>query len=240
MKNPWVTGAEELLRHGLEHMQSGTDFDKRIAMISIDNAVELMMKTYLGLPKRVTGFLIPRNKYQQISESFWGLLDALEEHAGDKIKDVDLPSIGHYHELRNQVYHQGNGITVETQKLEAYVELALILFNNLFEVSLGEVEVVVQSSPVSKFISRWTSLEQKLASLWDSIVGTSPPASTRVRVLILGHREAISREFQDTFQDIASFRNDLLHGQTTVPVAQIHAQTVALDSLLKELEREAS
>jgi hypothetical protein len=53
LKKPWITGPRELLVHGLQHLDLATDFDSRIAMISIDNSVELMIKTYLGLPKRI-------------------------------------------------------------------------------------------------------------------------------------------------------------------------------------------
>ena len=45
------------------------DVNRRLAMISIDNAVELMIKTYLGLPKRITGLGISRKDFQDISES---------------------------------------------------------------------------------------------------------------------------------------------------------------------------
>ena len=102
-------------------------------MISIDNAVELMIKTYLGLPKRVTGLSITRREYQEISENFPGLLDALEKHASTKIEGVDLGAIEWYHRLRNELYHQGNGLTVERDKVEVYAELANLLFKNLLD-----------------------------------------------------------------------------------------------------------
>jgi len=82
-------------------------------MISIDNAVELMIKTYLGLPKRITGLSIPRKEYNDIAESFPALLDGLEKHAPDKLDGIDLGTIEWYHRLRNELYHQGNGLTVE-------------------------------------------------------------------------------------------------------------------------------
>lgn len=74
-------------------------------MISIDNAVELMVKTYLGLPKRVTGLLISRREFQEIQEAFPSLLDALEKYAADKLTGIDLGEIEWYHRLRNQLYH---------------------------------------------------------------------------------------------------------------------------------------
>ena len=93
-------------------------------MISVDNAVELMIKTYLGLPKRVTGLAITRKDFEEISESFPAMLDALEKYASAKLVGIDLGEIEWYHRLRNELYHQGNGLTVERDKVEIYAQLA--------------------------------------------------------------------------------------------------------------------
>src|SRR5262245_41320584 len=115
---PWASGPGEILRHGLSLLKKDTDANRRLAMIAIDNAVELTIKTYLGLPKRVTGLGISRKDFQEIAESFPALLDALEKHATDKLTGVDLGEVEWYHRLRNQLYHQGNGLTVERTKVE--------------------------------------------------------------------------------------------------------------------------
>lgn len=90
---PWASGPAELLKHGLELLKKDTDVNRRLAMISIDNAVELMTKTYLGLPKRVTGVEISRSNFQEFSENFPKLLDALEQCANDKLDGIDLGEI---------------------------------------------------------------------------------------------------------------------------------------------------
>jgi hypothetical protein len=82
---PWASGPGEILRHGLDLLREDTDTKRRLAMISIDNSVELMMKVYLGLPERVTGLKIPRKEYQEFSESFPALLNALERYAADTV-----------------------------------------------------------------------------------------------------------------------------------------------------------
>lgn len=43
-----VADCYELLEHGMEHFLNGTEFDRRLAMICIDNALELAVKTYLS------------------------------------------------------------------------------------------------------------------------------------------------------------------------------------------------
>jgi hypothetical protein len=62
---PWASGPREILQHGLNLLQKDIDTNRRLAMLSIDNAVELMVKTYLGLPKRVIGLHITRPEYAE-------------------------------------------------------------------------------------------------------------------------------------------------------------------------------
>jgi hypothetical protein len=66
---PWASGPGEILQHGINLLQKDTDTNRRLAMLSIDNAVELMIKTYLGLPKRINGLSLSRKEFDEISES---------------------------------------------------------------------------------------------------------------------------------------------------------------------------
>ena len=81
---PWASGPAEILNHGLELLAKDSDSNRRLAMISIDNGVELIIKTYLGLPKRVNGLNISRSEYQEFAESFPRLLDALDKYGAQK------------------------------------------------------------------------------------------------------------------------------------------------------------
>lgn len=163
-KLPWASGPGEILRHGLSLLKRDSDTNRRLAMISIDNAVELMIKTYLGLPKRITGLSITRKEYQGMVESFPGLLDGLENHALVKLDGIDLGTIEWYHRLRNELYHQGNGLTVERNKVEIYAELANLLFKNLF----GEEIVphaISETEFLGEFMAVWVSIERTMYHL---------------------------------------------------------------------------
>lgn len=129
---PWASGISEILKHGLSLLDKDTDTNRRLAMISIDNAVELMIKTYLGLPKRVVGFNISRKELAEITSGFPDLLDGLEKYGNTKLRGLNLGEIEWYHRLRNELYHNGNGLTVEREKVLVYSELAKLLFRNLF------------------------------------------------------------------------------------------------------------
>jgi hypothetical protein len=130
---PWIEGPAEILNHGLEHLQKDGDVDRRLAMISIDNSVELMLKTFFSLPRRAaSGPSLSLKQRREIGDGFFDQLDALERYAPDRLEGVDLAAVEYYHGLRNELYHQGNGLTVERSKVQVYGDVARLLFRNLF------------------------------------------------------------------------------------------------------------
>lgn len=159
---PWASGPGEILRHGFELLKKDSDINRRLAMILIDNAVELTMKTYLGLPQRITGLRISRSEYAKLSESFPRLLDALENYAADKIRGMNLGEIEWFHRIRNELYHQGNGLTVARDIVQIYATLANLLFKNLFGVRLVEPETE-EGKHLADFMESWVTLETTLA-----------------------------------------------------------------------------
>jgi len=157
---PWATGPSEILKHGLSLLDEDNDSYRRLAMLSIDNAVELTIKTFLSLPRRITSINLSRREYQEISESFPQLLDALEKHAANRLEGIDLGEIEWFHRLRNELYHQGNGLTVEREKVEIYAELAQLLFKNLFNYDVDVFEGEKDSALLRNFLSAWADLER--------------------------------------------------------------------------------
>ena len=129
---PWTSGPAEILQHGLDLLQTDSDKNRRLAFLSIDNAVELMLNTYLTLPKRITGLEIKKKDLDEFRRTFPGLLNAVEMYAADTLSGLDLGEIEWYHGKRNQLYHEGNGLTIERSKVQIYASLARILLKNLF------------------------------------------------------------------------------------------------------------
>ena len=129
---PWTSGPRELLDHAKDHLAKGTDVDNRFAMISVDNAVELMLKTYLILPKRVTGLSLTRKQTEEYTRDFPTALSRVEELVPERVSGVPLGEIEWFHRVRNQLYHEGNAITVERDKVQRYLEHAESLMRRLF------------------------------------------------------------------------------------------------------------
>lgn len=219
---PWINGPKELLQHGLYHLEQRTEFDRRMALICIDNAVEVTLKTFLGLPKRATGIQIPRSRYEDASQSFPKLLDLLEEFASDKIQGVELADIEWLHRLRNQLYHEGNGITVEKDKVDLYAGIARQLFSSLFEVD--PTDLFVRSSTPQDFVMLYASLESALRKLVSEqgYVGTQkpPPTMTVGRMIeVLAQADVLPAELIGESRELSQRRNEIVHGER-VPDSQ--------------------
>lgn len=213
MSQPWASGPREILEHGVALLRKDTEKYRRLALLSIDNAVELTIKTYLGLPKRVTGLKLSRGKYLEISQSFPALLDALEEHGPDKLAGVDLGEIEWYHRLRNELYHQGNGLNVDREKVQVYAELAKILFRNLFGIEVGE-ETPSSGSKLQRFLSAWAAIEKTSYVILSHLEPTSQKSGTTPTLRTLGSLQVIEPSMAKELDQLRMIRNRVVHGDT--------------------------
>jgi hypothetical protein len=207
-------------------------------MICIDNAVELTIKTYLGLPGRITGLKISRSEYQEFSEVFPKLLDALEKHASDKLGGVDLGEIEWYHRLRNQLYHQGNGLTVERDKVEVYAELANVLFANLFGFRLVEPKKD-ETALLGEFMQAWVSFEKAIseAALSLKIDTRGRPAMPLQMVEALARDGFMSRVEATEINQLRRIRNEVVHGASNYRDALKPEMVERLVILTTELQK---
>lgn len=231
MEKPWVTGPKELLEHGVEHINKGTDFDMRMAMICIDNAVELSIKTFLGLPKRITKIEgLTRNKFEQIKESFPSIIDGLEQYASERLVGIELGDIEWFHRLRNELYHEGNGITVEKQKVETYKEIAILLFKRLFGSDIN-LDGKKDHSLIGQFISHWAEIENTIHFELGYFKGTKP---TNWLLDEMRKKKLITTDDIFVFERLRAFRNELIHGRTYPTNARLIEMTKELIALNKK------
>jgi len=192
-------------------------------MICIDNSVELMMQTYLQLPKRISGVDLTRKQRSQYCENFPSLLDGIEEAAGSKTEGMNLGEIEWFHRLRNELYHQGNGLTVDRTKVEAYAEIAKRLFISLFgEASELDLEETKSMDRLGRFLSDWARIEAAMRK-----VG-GPEGTPLLGFHNLKDAKVINdREFH-RLSDLRKIRNSVVHGQTS-------PERAISDELLMEL-----
>jgi hypothetical protein len=136
---PWQSGPAELIRYALIHLYRESDFDRRIAFLLLDVGVETLFKTYLLLPEEVTGTTTRYPDRKAAAEgNFHGLVRGVKNASGSALASFNLAQVQYYHDLRNKLYHQGNGITVPAEEAKGYAQLATGLLKALLDVDLTD------------------------------------------------------------------------------------------------------
>lgn len=232
MKKGWVNGPRELLEHASEHIATKSDFDKRIAFISIDNAVELSIITYLSLPKRIAKRDTPsRKEIADAENSFSGLLDLLERFRCDLCDIVFLEDIEWYHRMRNQLYHNGNCITIDASQVESYYEISITLFETLFNEKFKPKKSVNYTTCVAQFLFRWKNFDQLFRS-------KLPPKDTYAYYWKRDYLSSIDIKLKDDYEEIFNFRNEVTHSTTTFTEEEFEAIFLVFDRLERELRKQ--
>jgi hypothetical protein len=150
---PWANGPFELLVHAEGHLQAGEDFDRRIALISFDNAIEVAITTYLTLnPIQRGNRGYSKTDLEKWLSNYHSKLDFLEQELSLRklTWTVERSHIIWAHDHRNEQYHGGQKGTPEKSVLVLVRKSALWIFSLLFEVLDVErrlAQAIVDASP---------------------------------------------------------------------------------------------
>lgn len=135
---PWALGPFEILQHAESHFRAGGDFDRRIAIVGFDNAIEVAIHTYLTLhPIQRQGRTYPKDQVEKWLNNFHTQVEFFaEEVKARKVAEVcDRAKFVWYHEVRNGQYHVGGATIPHARELEGIREAALWVFSVLFDVA---------------------------------------------------------------------------------------------------------
>ncbi len=241
-ENIWVNGPFELLEHGIKHIKGGNEFDFRIAMISIDNSVELAIKTHLALRKRALG--IEWKKYKDSIQNFPSMLDLIQEFVSDKVSKEELDGIEMFHNLRNSLYHQGNGITIQYNIVNRYAIIAQDLISRLFEVDLDKKMTNITSdehfSLYGEFLLKWRELEEALRAQYskkglNSMNRIEPPMKL---INNLKEKGTIEEQSYNTLRQLNMFRNEIVHGISNPEITELKKRIEELKQVLNKIKQE--
>lgn len=139
---PWMSGPLELLQHAEGHLRGATDFDRRMALISFDNAIEIAISSFLDLhPDQRGGQNFKREDKQKWLHNYHSKIEFLEEFSIQKGQplSVQQDEIIFYHKLRNLLYHSGNGVVPEQKHVTGARQVALAVFELLYGVNAEEI-----------------------------------------------------------------------------------------------------
>jgi len=135
---PWAVGPFEMLYHAETHFLKGEDFDRRIALISFDNAIEVAITTYLALhPIQRKNATYNKDDVEKWQKNYHTKLDFFYQEVGTRSLPelVEKADIIFYHQNRNDQYHNGGAGVPELHKLEGIRQAAIWIFSTLFEVT---------------------------------------------------------------------------------------------------------
>jgi hypothetical protein len=139
-QQPWQNGPTELIAHAIEHLHQDTDFDQRVAFLLLDVGVETLFKTYLLLPERITKVKISFEQRKGGAEGgFHKLIEVIMQANPDLSKQIDLSRVEYFHNLRNKLYHDGNGITILARYPKDYAKQAVDSLKILLGVDLSNL-----------------------------------------------------------------------------------------------------
>lgn len=143
---PWAYGPFELLVHAELHMRDGEDFDRRIALISFDNAIEVAISTYLSLhPIQRQNRTYQRAQVEQWLANYHTKIDFLMIEIEQRALacQCEKADIVWYHDVRNGQYHGGGATVPQERDLQGIRKAAFWVFSVLFDVQ--NVEQLVDS-----------------------------------------------------------------------------------------------
>ena len=134
---PWAQGLFELIEHADEHAKAGTDFDRRMALISFDNSIELAIVTYLSLdPIQRDNQQFPREEKEKWLKNFHSKVEFLEHLVTSILSQqmqVPRDEIIFYHRVRNEIYHGDSEMVPAEKHIRGIRAVALWVFNTLFK-----------------------------------------------------------------------------------------------------------
>ena len=174
LEHPWQKSPTQLILYAEELMNNESDFDHQVAFLLIDVGVETMFMTYLSLPDDV---IRSKNKYHERMKfigksSFAALVNGVKVTAGQRLKDLDLNRVLYFHNIRNKLYHLGDGIVPTDENLNSYLALAKELLERLLSVDLTPepVDALVWFFPGIEERTKKDKIKESVENVKESLV----------------------------------------------------------------------
>jgi hypothetical protein len=257
---PWVRGPFELIRHADGHLQRGGDTDRLIALIGLDNAIEVCIDVFLNLHPRLRGgFEIPRDDRDRALRNFHSKLEFLDGYVQSQAGPVNLPieRIIWYHSLRIELYHSGNGMIPEAHVIQGAKVAAIDVFKSLFGIDLaaklpgGSVpqapSQLIQGESLTgqmQLLQSFVAFERELKGILESDdaykridVSRRPETAPQLWQAYVRNHDAPAR-WLGTVERSIRLRNELVHGaETNWSEDALREVAADLDTVTKSLPR---
>ena len=125
----WDDTAIKLIEYATKFRHNADEFERLLGYLLLDVGVETLLRSFLIM------FDTKTNPY-----TFHELVKEVKKVAGSKINEIDLEDAERYHNVRNKIYHQGDGSIPNIGKFEGYLKLAERLLTTLVKDTLTDDE----------------------------------------------------------------------------------------------------
>lgn len=248
---PWMRGPFELIRHAEGHLRAKGDTDRRIALIGFDNAIEVSIDVFVRLhPTARAGMEFSREVVDQALRSYHSKIRFLDNHVQTLQIPLSIPvdEIVWYHQLRNELYHAGNGMVPEEHVIEGARVAALAVFEALFGLDVAdllgveraELEHVARrpaiqtQNPEMEFLGLYIELEQALRSAIPPAEGR--PMTIRHMWQVLLESRPDIHDLTSDFDSLLQIRNMIVHGRSTTKFQDLELEP-RKEAILRILDR---
>jgi hypothetical protein len=248
---PWMRGPFELIRHADGHLKDNGDTDRRIALIGFDNAIEVSIDVFIRLhPRLRAGVEIKRDEVEQAQRNYHTKIEFLDKHVQARQIPLSIPvdEIVWFHQLRNELYHSGNGMVPEAHVISGARAAALAVFQALFGLDIGRLlgtpntgpEHIVQrpaiqtQNPEMEFLGWFIELEQAIRQALPQ--GDARPMATRQMWQALLKQRPDLSDLTPDMEALTRHRNAVVHGH---PVSNNDRDELnnQMESVLRVLDR---
>lgn len=252
---PWTRASFEVIAHAERHLRDGADFDRRVAHIGFDNAIEIAITTYLGLhPIQREGREYTREGVTKWLANYHTKLEFLAQEAqarGYRLK-VPCDEIVYYHSIRNDQYHTGGSGVPEAECLQALRTAALDTFGFLFDVA--DVEEMLEdwlprmATPHEQTTARNQTADWLLDNVWEPVIiaGQTYPVSEALHVADPRAYQAVTAAISESRNVLpelhekypGSIRPEITHVGFVQYEGAVYLKTVTLDGQINLADTE--
>lgn len=231
---PWVRGPFEILHHAEGHYKKSSDIDRRLALISFDNAIEVAINTFLQLNSKIRGGIdYQKEMVDKWLRNYHSKIEFFEFFLQERVLSTSISTteIIWYHTIRNEMYHSGNGFVPEIHCIKGIRTAAIEVINILFSINIKTVlddlvyvDVHQESSNTSTvlnlFLRSFTTLER-------TIQGTALAIGVEVNsIKQAGNPTSLWRslsnqmdsgitKYENVVQQAIKLRNEFFHTEIT-------------------------
>src|SRR5690606_2341277 len=120
------------------------------------NAIEVCVDVFLNLhPRSRKGLQITNEEKNKALQNYYTKIEFLDKHVQSRKLSLSIPfeAIVWYHQLRNELYHSGNGMVPEMHVLEGARGATVAVLQAVFDVDVSPM--LGQMSPLSKDLSSY-------------------------------------------------------------------------------------